>query len=244
MMNVVIFVAVCFGFGAIFFGVSMRGSTSEYKRKRWTKFWVYLVVVAGVLVCGFLGKLALAALVLLISVIGITEIAKARSEADVAGRHVPSFVWGIYLPISILAVTGSYLNDPDRLIFVFVVVAAFDGLSQLSGQLFGSRKLAPILSPKKTIEGLLGGLVFATITAVFLRDLADISLPMALIVAPAMGFIGLAGDLSASWIKRTAGIKDYSSLIPGHGGVLDRFDGFLPNVAILAIVAVTEKALV
>lgn len=67
---------------------------------------------------------------------------------------------------------------------------------------------------------------------------------MALIVAPAMGFIGLAGDLSASWIKRTAGIKDYSSLIPGHGGVLDRFDGFLPNVAILAIVAVTEKALV
>ena len=244
MINVVIFVAVCFGFGAIFFGISMRGSTPGYKRKRWIKFWVYLVVVAGVLLCGFLGKLALATLVLLIGMIGITEIAKARSEADAAGRHVPSFAWAIYLPISVLAVIGSYLSDPDRLIFVFIVVAAFDGLSQLSGQLFGTRKLAPVLSPNKTIEGLLGGLVFATVTAVILRDLAGITMLMALIVAPVMGFIGLAGDLSASWIKRTAGIKDYSSLIPGHGGVLDRFDGFLPNVAILAIIAIAEKAMV
>ena len=97
------------------------------------------------------------------------------------------------------------------------------------GRAFGRSPLAPVLSPNKTVEGLGGGIVFSVATAVFLRyaALPRLALATAVGLGLSMALLGVVGDLFESLLKRSAGIKDTSSLLPGHGGVLDRIDSLL-----------------
>jgi len=98
---------------------------------------------------------------------------------------------------------------------------------------FGKHKLAPYVSPKKTVEGAVGGLIFATVACVIYALVMNrfFGLDMAIWPAVLFGAVGSTagqiGDLSLSVIKRGAGIKDYGNLFPGHGGVWDRFDSIL-----------------
>jgi phosphatidate cytidylyltransferase len=110
-----------------------------------------------------------------------------------------------------------------------------DTFAYFTGMAFGKHKMAKVLSPKKTIEGAIGGIVMTTIIATvfgyFLNTLAHIDQPEMPLVFMAAGAIssllGIIGDLSASAIKRNHNIKDYGKLIPGHGGILDRFDSVI-----------------
>ncbi len=101
------------------------------------------------------------------------------------------------------------------------------------GSAIGKHKLAPVISPKKTIEGAIGGLIGATLfTAIICLVFeaiysVDINITALLIATPVLSAIGIMGDLFMSSIKRTYGIKDYGNLMPGHGGVLDRLDSVL-----------------
>ena len=98
---------------------------------------------------------------------------------------------------------------------------------------FGKHKLAPVVSPKKTVEGAIGGVVGATalmMLVVFLMNRytsLDIHYAGAAVMGAAGAVIGQIGDLSFSIIKRQTGIKDYGHIFPGHGGVLDRFDSVI-----------------
>ncbi len=83
------------------------------------------------------------------------------------------------------------------------------------------------LSPGKTVEGLLGGLAVAAAVGAGLRTLVPLDLSTSLAFSTAMAGAGLAGDLLASWAKRQRDLKDFGQLLPGHGGVLDRFDSFV-----------------
>ncbi len=123
--------------------------------------------------------------------------------------------------------------------FLFIVTAACDGFSQVVGQLLGRRPLAPRISPAKTIEGLLGGLVAALAVAALLRgSLLPLPMPWILALALGTGLAGLAGDLAASWVKRRAAIKDYSAALPGQGGFLDRFDSLLGALALVGAILI------
>jgi phosphatidate cytidylyltransferase len=99
----------------------------------------------------------------------------------------------------------------------------------LVGRSFGKRKLIPLVSPNKTWEGLIGGLVAATITGILCAWLfgLDINLLLAAAVGLIIAVVGVIGDLTESLIKRQAGVKDSGTLIPGHGGMLDRLDALL-----------------
>jgi phosphatidate cytidylyltransferase len=83
------------------------------------------------------------------------------------------------------------------------------------------------VSPNKTLEGSLGGLVMALAAAYLLKDFFNVGLGYLLTMTALLCVIALAGDLLASWYKRLHEVKDYSKLIPGHGGMLDRFDSFI-----------------
>ena len=111
---------------------------------------------------------------------------------------------------------------------VFIAAFGSDIFAQLVGMAIGKHKLCPQLSPKKTIEGSLGGVICATICC---GIFAYFLYPELMLHCIIMGFFGSAfsqcGDLIASMFKRKVGIKDYSNLIPGHGGILDRFDSIL-----------------
>lgn len=120
------------------------------------------------------------------------------------------------------------LFTPKMLLLVFVLLWANDTFAYLTGRLLGKHKLFERISPGKTIEGSLGGLVFTLVGVVIFSRFVD-WLP--LVTALGMGLIavvfGTLGDLCESMLKRQAGVKDSGNLIPGHGGILDRFDSVL-----------------
>jgi len=135
--------------------------------------------------------------------------------------------------------------------FPILLTWATDVGAYAFGRLLGSHKLMPSVSPGKTIEGAFGGLVLAVLIALLyvsyvLHPMAQLSLrPLAIVVfAVCISAVAQVGDLAESLIKREAGIKDSSTLIPGHGGVLDRFDSllFVLPVAVLLLRAMLIPA--
>ena len=108
------------------------------------------------------------------------------------------------------------------------------------GRAFGKRKLAPMVSPNKTIEGAVGGVIAAVLVAFLIWQAFTLTIPLIwmLIIGVVAGVLGVLGDLCASLLKRATDTKDSSQLIPGHGGVLDRFDGVMfvaPSVYCLLV---------
>lgn len=115
-------------------------------------------------------------------------------------------------------------------IMIGLVTAMVDIGSYFVGRGFGSRPLAPTLSPNKTVEGFIGGVIFGVITAAVLSTLPpyeSIGFTGSLILGGIISLIGPLGDLSESMVKRSLGVKDMGSVLPGHGGMLDRIDSFL-----------------
>jgi phosphatidate cytidylyltransferase len=112
---------------------------------------------------------------------------------------------------------------------IFLSVWACDTFAYFTGASFGKHKLFERVSPKKSIEGAVGGLVGAWLGFFLLRWIGVLDLPynLALISGGIVGTIGQLGDLVESWFKRDAQIKDSGALLPGHGGVLDRFDSLI-----------------
>lgn len=112
--------------------------------------------------------------------------------------------------------------------FVFITAWASDTAAYFTGNFFGKHKLCPNLSPKKTIEGSIGGIIGSLIACILFSVIFDIVNIKFIIFAAIFGSIfGQIGDLVASKIKRTVDIKDYGKIMPGHGGVMDRFDSIL-----------------
>ena len=129
------------------------------------------------------------------------------------------------------------------MIFVLGVSAVVlcDTFALFVGRRFGKHKLTPI-SPKKTVEGLVGGLVFGTLSGAIVyvvlnqTSLEVMSLPFCLISAFFASLVGVFGDLAASSVKREASIKDYSKLIPGHGGIMDRVDSAIFAIPMVYVI--------
>jgi len=126
------------------------------------------------------------------------------------------------------------------LLGVILIVVATDTGAYFSGRTFGGPKIAPSISPSKTWAGLYGGMLAAGLVAAgtFVWNTGELVVRPMLFIAFAIGamlaVVAQMGDFFESWLKRRAGVKDSSNLIPGHGGVFDRVDGLLP-VAIVAL---------
>lgn len=125
-----------------------------------------------------------------------------------------------------------------NVIFLFLVVWASDIGAYMAGRAFGGPKLAPAVSPNKTWSGAAGGLASAILVGVAAAAaLYPGGASRAAAVAAMLGVMAQAGDLLESWIKRRFDVKDTSSLIPGHGGLLDRLDGVMAAAPVAALLA-------
>ena len=155
-------------------------------------------------------------------------------------------VAGILLPYLLTAVVrilGTYLGRYTVGI-PFLLAFLPDSGAYFAGRFFGRHKLAPVISPNKTVEGALGGLLAAVVGMLLYAVVLDIafdrvvSYPLALLY----GFLGAGadvfGDLMFSAIKRQTGIKDYGNLIPGHGGILDRFDSVIMVAPLMEVLLI------
>jgi len=136
---------------------------------------------------------------------------------------------------SLIRLRGDFPQGPKLIFFLLLVVWLGDAGAYYFGRAFGKHKLSPRISPKKTIEGLIGGIATSIIAAVvahftFFRDFP---LLHAVISGVILSFSGVVGDLAESMWKRSADVKDSGTLLPGHGGFLDRFDSIFFTAPIL-----------
>jgi len=202
----------------------------------------YLLLV-GIVIFSFLLYLAM------VCVIG-KEIVMRRNEENEAGgkQRILGFsdVAAVFMSVTYVAVSFTsmsltrYMNN-GVYIFVLVFVAAWmcDIFAYFTGRIFGKHKLAPHLSPKKTVEGSIGGIVFAVIGCALYGFIIEkvtglnASYITLALIGLILSIISQIGDLWASLIKREHGIKDYSRMMPGHGGIMDRFDSILAISTVL-----------
>jgi phosphatidate cytidylyltransferase len=133
------------------------------------------------------------------------------------------------LTLSTLVLTRTFPAGEFFILFVALVTWAGDTGAYYSGNLWGRRLLAPTVSPKKTVEGLFGGMALACATAFLAQTwfLPQIRVMDALVLGVLLTVAGLLGDLSESALKRSVGVKDSGGILPGHGGMLDRLDSLL-----------------
>jgi len=174
---------------------------------------------------------------------GLSALGAAPAGQTTFARAGVHALAPIYLGIPIGLLVGIHLaQGPAMLTWLLLVIAVSDSAQYYTGRLLGRRPLAPVISPAKTVEGALGGLVVSAIAG---AAAAPYLLPGARIftaagVAILVALAGMAGDLFESLLKRSAGVKDSASVIPGHGGVLDRIDSYLfaaPMFYLLILVA-------
>jgi phosphatidate cytidylyltransferase len=127
--------------------------------------------------------------------------------------------------------------EPQVVLLVLVLVWIADSAAYFVGRAWGRRKLAPAISPGKTWEGVAGGLAGATLYAIILAFFTDLGAWLVLVVtALLLGMASIVGDLFESAVKRQAGVKDSGSLLPGHGGILDRIDSATATLPLAALI--------
>lgn len=141
--------------------------------------------------------------------------------------------WGLMVSVFCISHVPALMNlklpgfEGEKIwlaIWLIMVVQASDVLQYVCGKLFGKHKVAPILSPSKTLEGLIGGVILATALGVSMAWLTPFSYLQATVIGFIVCIFGFFGGLVMSAIKRDRGVKDWGQLIQGHGGMLDRID--------------------
>jgi phosphatidate cytidylyltransferase len=149
--------------------------------------------------------------------------------------NVAGFIYALLPALALLWLRDRADQGLAIVFWVFVVTWATDVGAYLVGRVIGRRKLAPSISPGKTVEGLYGGVAAATLFGGGWALLTGLDVTL-LVVAPLFALAAQGGDLFESMMKRRAGLKDSGRWLPGHGGLLDRLDGLVP-VAVLTAAA-------
>jgi phosphatidate cytidylyltransferase len=158
-----------------------------------------------------------------------------------AGRRV-TLGWGfLYVAIPSFALVVLRWTWFELVFWLMLVTWSTDIFAYFAGRSIGGPKLAPRISPNKTWAGLIGGMAGAAVIGALAANFFGIGTPFLWLGAP-MGLLAQLGDLYESSVKRRYGVKDSGTILPGHGGVLDRLDGLLPVVVATLIVLVATLA--
>jgi phosphatidate cytidylyltransferase len=182
------------------------------------------------------GHLSIAIMIVALGVLA-GVVTAGRQAMAVAG----GLVYASALLIAALILRSDMKFGFAAIVFIYAVVWGSDIGGFFAGRAFGGPKLAPAISPKKTWSGALGGTAAAIAAALAIAALFSIGNPvMIAVVALALSIVSQGGDLFESWLKRRFDAKDSSGLIPGHGGVMDRLDGFIFAVTAAAVIGVAR----
>ncbi|MCI0436489.1 MAG: phosphatidate cytidylyltransferase [Gemmatimonadetes bacterium] len=192
------------------------------------------VPVAGVLMTSTIAIAALA--------VGSGRIGSETVHAVAAALFAP-----LYLGLSIGALVATrVVAGRGAVLLLIITVIVSDTAQYYIGRWLGRRPLAPSISPRKTLEGALGGLVAGTLAMTWLGGwwLSTVTVSARMTLGALVVTLGIAGDLFESMLKRSADVKDTSGLIPGHGGMLDRIDGllFAAPIYYVFVTAATRRA--
>ena len=207
----------------IYFAGKKRNPTE--RKRNWLKYFTYFFIVVFLYGCICFAENIFTWVCLLIAFAGLLEIIRLQKK-NPQKRNVFYPILFVYVIVSVVFYFFSGLSQ-SLLLYVLFTVCTFDAFCQIAGQLFGKNKICPQLSPNKTFEGLFGGLFMTICTFFIIGKILKFSVLLTIIAGFSICLFSFVGDLSASWVKRKYGVKDFSSALPGHGGFLDRFDSFI-----------------
>jgi len=213
---IIIFVYFILGTAGIWY--VNRGKEKATAHKAWLKHFTYFIIINILFGAIALHVRAFHLIALAIIIVGLLELVKLFLES---GYNHKVFFFVSLLIFAVVS-TGFYffsMMDQGLIMFSFLILCIFDGFSQVTGQLFGKRKLFTKVSPNKTVEGLLGGFIIAVLSTFLFRELIPgVKLPLSILLAAVVAMFAFAGDSLKSVYKRRYNVKDFSNLIPGHGG--------------------------
>lgn len=188
----------------------------------------------------------------LIYIMGVSVFSKGRISYKTIAEVFMAITY-VVVSFSALSIIR-YINREVGvfwLALVFIVSWVSDSMAYIVGSLIGKHKLIPEISPKKTVEGAIGGVVGAIIAFLLYGLILDLAIEemevryfVLAIYAAILAVVSQLGDLIASLIKREHGVKDYSNLLPGHGGIMDRFDSILAVSTILLILCLVVPPII
>jgi len=234
-LTIYIIILSFFALGGIAFYIINQKKDKKTTRTSWLKFGVYFIIINVLFLSIAFTPQVFRYIVLFIILVGVGELLNLFKQSNF--RNITFF--GISLFIFLIFSAGFYffsrLNN-KLVLFTFLILSIFDAFSQISGQLFGKNKVLPRISPGKTVEGALGGAVIAIITSFLFHNLTGKQTLNSLLLVIAIIFFAFTGDALASLYKRKYGVKDFSQLLPGHGGFLDRFDSLIAGGAVVGVI--------
>lgn len=229
-IKLMIIIGSLFTLGALLIALShrFRQTDSLNKNTDWIKYGIYLLLVVSLLTLAYCSRLIIAFILIVISIAGSLELYRnLKHKSSYPFVLSLSFFFFLFLCLGHLLFQNTILWF-SGFAFIFLLVATTDSFSQLWGKLLGNHKLCPDLSPGKTLEGLIGGILSTVAVSLLLKFLIPTVNPLQLVgMALIIAASAVGGDLLFSYIKRRIGIKDFSGILPGHGGILDRFDSLI-----------------
>lgn len=198
------------------------------------------VIVAGLAICAAvaLGQPADLVLMAAMVAVGATALTQAQGRTSGAWAAAAGMFGPLYVGLPIGTLVALHTSRGAEAVFVLLaVIVASDTAQYYGGRAFGRRPLAPATSPKKTVEGAVCGVLAAALVMLAAGPrVLELHAGVCVGVGAALAAVGLLGDLFESRLKREAGVKDVSGLIPGHGGALDRLDSLLFAIPLYDVV--------
>ena len=212
-----------------------RKKDPEVARRSWIKHFTYFIITSFVFFSIAFRITIFHYIALIIIIAGFLELTKLFHKSGY--RHRTFFFISLFI---LMALSAGFLffsrMEQGLILYSFLILCIFDGFSQVTGQLIGRRKLFPKISPNKTVEGFAGGATVALLSTLVFRHLIPAVPVKAILVAAVVVLFAFAGDTAKSAFKRRYNVKDFSRLIPGHGGFLDRFDSLIAGGAGVALI--------
>ncbi len=235
MIKVIYYIILAYFFlGAVGFIFINRKKEQSVARNNWVKFLTYFIIINVLFFCIIQGPVFFRSAAIIIIISGCLELSRLYVKSGYIHKQVFYFSMLFFLIISVGFFIFSGM-EKELVLYVFLILSIFDSFSQISGQLWGKRKLMPTISPNKTWGGLAGGTLIALISGLLLKNLLYISSIEAIALTVNIILSAFVGDMASSFYKRQYKVKDFSNLIPGHGGFLDRFDSLIASGAWIAL---------
>jgi phosphatidate cytidylyltransferase len=225
MHPIIYYILVYLVISAIGMYVANRKVSVEIQQQRWLKFFTYILIVAIIMASIFFTRFFW--IVLFILAACIFEL--FRANYFIAQKSFEYFII-VFLFFAVVAFgffSFAKSFTPSAQLFIYFQVFTFDAFCQVTGQLFGKKLLSKKISPSKTVEGLIGGIIFCILSAMLAAAWVNLSVYIAAMIGAVTAFTAFCGDMLASYFKRVIHIKDYSNFLPGQGGFLDRFDSLI-----------------
>lgn len=235
-LKVYLIILAYFLAGVIGFIFINRKKEKSKAIKSWKKTFTYFIVINVVALSIVINPVVFSVLASIIIVAGFLEIFNLLRLSGYKRRNLFITALLIYILLS----AGFFffsLAEQELVFYTFAITSIFDSFSQITGELTGRKKLIPEISPNKTTEGFIGGLLVAMASGVILKGLIGFSSGKALLLSLGIAFFAFLGDMAASYYKRSYGVKDFNNLIPENGGFLDRFDSLLASGFLIAVLS-------